>query len=217
MKQSRATAGVVATVGAVFLPLGFVLAPAQAALLDFSFTTQRGGTGFFTLDTSVENTVENQFNPDAFFGNLPNAISGFTFSRMGQTATSDGILKFEATPSGTTFRINSAGYGGGLGPVSQVGLFFSSPSDPNPSDLNFALPSDPSQYVPRAYFESFLGYVIFSTGGGPDNDSITSVSVAAHHSGTSVPEPTSTVSLVALGLLGAGCILKKKKASSKSA
>jgi hypothetical protein len=216
MKQSRATAGVVATVGAVFLPLGFVLAPAQAALLDFSFTTQRGGTGFFTLDTSVENTFTGNFNPDAFFGVLPNAISGFTFGGTGQTATSDGILRFVATASDTSFRIDSAGYGGGLGPVSQVGLFFSSPSDPNPSDLNFVLPSDPSQYVPRAYFESFLGYVIFSTGGS-DNDSITSVSVAAHPSSTSVPEPTPTVSLVTLGSLGAGYLLRKKMRSSKKA
>jgi hypothetical protein len=217
MKQFLTTVGVVATVGAVFLPLGFVSAPAHAALLDFSFTTQKGGTGFFTLDTSVENTFTGNFNPDAFFGNLPNAISGFTFSGTGQTATSDGILNFVVTPLGTTFRINSAGYGGGLGPVSQVGLFFSSPSDPNPSDLNFVLPSDPSQYVPRAYFESFLGYVIFSTGGGSDNDSLTSVSVAAHPSSTSVPEPTPTVSLVTLGSLGAGYLLRKKMRSSKNA
>jgi hypothetical protein len=43
-----------ATAGAAFIALGVsTTAPATAASLDFSFTTESGGTGSFTLDTDT--------------------------------------------------------------------------------------------------------------------------------------------------------------------
>lgn len=183
--------------GTVLFPLGFTLvqSPAYAALLEFNFTTEQGGLGSFTLDTSVANT-----RPDiSIFGIYPDAISNFTFS-----GTRPAAAQGELVVQSSQLRINSAAYGGpfrgseGDGPVSQLNLNFSrfSPIGPN------FLPSDPSQYVP--VFPP-VGSILFSTGGNP-SETINSLTVRSR----AIPDSTNTFGLLALSALGAGSAFHQK-------
>ena len=73
-----------ATAGAAFIALGVsTTVPATAASLDFSFTTESGGTGSFTLDTDTAPATEpGLFDPEATVLGIsyPNAVSDFSFS-----------------------------------------------------------------------------------------------------------------------------------------
>lgn len=70
------TIGISMTLGSV------AIAPAQAALLDFSFTTESGATGSFTLDTDTPPASEPSFGVGAEFEGIlyPNAVSDFSLS-----------------------------------------------------------------------------------------------------------------------------------------
>lgn len=177
--------------GAVLASLGTALtaSPAYSALLNFSFTTEEGGMGSFTLNTSVEDT-----RPDInVFDVYPNAISNFNF--MGtQPATAEGELIVQEDQ----IRINSAAYGGpfrpsvGDGPESQVILGLASAIGPN------FLPSDSAAYELSS--ASFSG-VLFSPGGNP-SEAIDSLTVTPASTPVSTPEPTALPSLIVLAALG---------------
>lgn len=72
----------VAAVGSMLIALGSLSAtPANAALLTFSFTTESGGTGSFTLDTETVPASEEAVFGDGFTGILyPNAVSNLSLS-----------------------------------------------------------------------------------------------------------------------------------------
>ncbi|MUG91803.1 hypothetical protein F7734_04680 [Scytonema sp. UIC 10036] len=195
--------GIAVTAGSTTLfPLGFLLiqSPAYAALLEFNFTTQQGGTGSFVLDTSVSDT-----SPDILRGTFPSAISNFTFSGTRPAASSGGLIVTTTgfPDPGIQFRISSAAYGGpfepsgGGGPVSQLLLNFSSPDDPN------FLPSSPNQYVIES---SQIGAILFNTGGSLRED-ISSVTIRSK----SIPDPTPTLALLSLMALNAIFSSSQKK------
>lgn len=113
----------IAAFGAAFIALGiFGTAPATAALLDFSFTTESGGTGSFTLDTDA---APGSVPATIIFGDGPveegiqytKAISNFSFSSPSTSFSnltgdygvypsipfapnSRGVLSIVGTPSG---------------------------------------------------------------------------------------------------------------------
>jgi hypothetical protein len=71
-----------AALGAAFIALGtFTTAPATAALLEFNFDTEGGGTGSFTLNTEASPNPETVlFRPGLTGITFPNAVSNFSFS-----------------------------------------------------------------------------------------------------------------------------------------
>lgn len=97
-KLSMAVAGVLS------IALGTVtVAPAQAALLDFSFTTVTGTTGSFTLDTDTNvSPVPANFGVDPITGipitglSYPNAVSNLSIPRLN---LSNETADFEVAPS----------------------------------------------------------------------------------------------------------------------
>ena len=68
--------------GAAFTALLTVaVAPVQAAPLDFNFTTERGATGSFTLETDTPPSGDPALLRMGFTGiSYPNAVSNFSFS-----------------------------------------------------------------------------------------------------------------------------------------
>ncbi|MDJ0553267.1 MAG: hypothetical protein QNJ68_02245 [Microcoleaceae cyanobacterium MO_207.B10] len=182
------------------------ISPANAALLDFSFTTDEGGIGSFTLDTSVPRYPI--YDPN-IWGLYPNSISNFNFSGS-QPAASGGYLWAIKYNERLTFRINSAAYGGpsnvpGIpaqddGPVSQLAFFFEFP------ETNEFVPSEPSDYVPTFDFVGFTGYIIFDPGAS-EGEYINSVTVS--YSSQDIPEPTSSTAILSLGSLGAASLIKR--------
>ena len=80
-----------ATAGAVFIALGTCsTAPATAALVEFNFTTENGGTGTFTLNTDTAPNPETViFRPGLTGITFPNAVSDFSFSAPYITLSSD--------------------------------------------------------------------------------------------------------------------------------
>ena len=68
--------------GAAFTALlTLAVAPVQAAPLDFNFTTERGATGSFTLETDTPPSDDPALLRMGFTGiSYPNAVSNFSFS-----------------------------------------------------------------------------------------------------------------------------------------
>lgn len=154
------------------------LAPAQAANLNFSFTTENG-SGSFNLNTSA---VDEE--PDVGFGSYTNAITDVTFN--GDLLSSGGFLSISNDAGNTDWIF-----------VSAEADFFLTLLDPS-LNLVDQLSSNPSDY-------NFVsGFILTS-------DNSMNITGLTATDATAVPEPTATVSLLALGALGAGSSLRKRK------
>ncbi|MBD2773554.1 hypothetical protein [Iningainema tapete] len=93
------------------------LAPAQAALLDFSFTTTNGGTGTFTLNTGTSPSAEPAIFAQGVTGiSYPNAISNFSISAP-YVNLSSVTTDFSVVPSITSAFI---GFPANLGVLSSI-------------------------------------------------------------------------------------------------
>ena len=205
-----------ATAGAAFIALGtFGTTPATAASLDFSFTTESGGTGSFTLDTDTAPVTEPGLFSFGFTGILyPNAVSDFSFSSpyinlSGVTTdwsvvpsiTSDligfpsnlGVLSGVTYPPGC---ITAPGFSCLL----DVSGFYSG----NLSDLP-VLSDDPNSYSKGLIVEQFNP----TTREQIISDDIINFQV--------VPEPDSALGILAFGIGGALLLLKRKMNRKKAA
>ena len=70
-----------AVTATAFVAVGTATFPAQAALLDFSFTTESGATGTYTLNTDTAPASDQTLFGPAFTGILyKGAVSNFSFS-----------------------------------------------------------------------------------------------------------------------------------------
>ena len=197
LKQSMATTGVVATLGATIV-LGALLTttPANAALLDFNFSTRNGATGSFTLNTSSLDT-----DPSPDFSLFPSAITDFEYSGLGFSAPLDLEASTPNPGPRTVFFVRGLS---GNNLLFDFGLEF--------SDLNLAdnLSDNPADYSPfslDSYIGTFAGYgggfELLEGGEYPPSvgyffTPITSVTVANQPSAP-VPEPGT---VLGLGLLG---------------
>lgn len=184
MIRSRISKVSMATAGAAFLTMGLVSAPAEAALLDFSFNTVKGGTGSFTLDTSAVD-----INTSSPSGLYDNAISDLNIN-----GTNYGTRDLNVIPESLNGE-PVAGFGIIFEPpATGVGMYF--------GDQTIAkkLPEDPSVYESK-----FAGGVVGSFAGDPAGlDYIPQINVQA------VPEPNATAGILAIGAIVAGSRLRRK-------
>ena len=169
--------------------MGANLAPARAALLNFSFTTEDGGNGSFKLNTAVADTIA-----DDKLGFYSKAIADLTFNGSLLLPVSDVLTNSSSDGNGnkfTTLSFNSSDF-------TTIGLQF----EDNDGKLINQLSSSPSDYK-------------FLTGYFDNTDGISLPIVGATVTGTAeavsaVPEPGSTISILALGALGAGALAKRR-------
>ena len=196
-------------VGAVVLAVGTAgTEPAQAALLDFSFTTVGGNTGSFTLNTDIAPV------PGASFGSgfptgfsYPEAVTNLSFSapyinlssvttdwNIVPSITSDfigfpsnlGVLSGVSYPSGC---ITAPGFSC----LFNVAVFYSG------NRTNLTVLSDKPNSYSRAvgvdFFDPTTQELLI-------RDEITNLKV--------VPEPNSALGILAFGVGGALLLLKRK-------
>ena len=104
--------------GAAFTALlTLAVAPVQAAPLDFNFTTERGATGSFTLETDTPPSGDPAILRMGFTGiSYPNAVSNFSFSAP-YINLSSVTTDFNVVPS---FTSDFIGLPANLGVVSAV-------------------------------------------------------------------------------------------------
>ena len=201
------------SVGTLLAVLGIVTAaPAEAARLKFTFTTEQGGVGSFILDTETEAVPESEL-PDFFTireGNQAylNAVSDFSFSSP--------YLNFENL---------DADYG--VFPAVDFGPLLGAPDTPGvytavytpagclfepfvfcPTEFPIAYTGNLSELPdladdPSAYAE---GFDIASVDpiGNISSDPLTSFSVE------SVPEPASIAGVLLLGVISLSGSLRKR-------
>ncbi len=184
------------------------MAPAQAALLDFSFATESGGTGSFTLDTDTPPASDPAitFNASGAIEEgvaYLNAISDFSFSAP-DTDIYSPTADFSVFPS-IPFNLP-----GSKGVESAVDL----PSGCVVTTDSFCSLDIPVVYSgnvselpklstdPRSYPAAFDAARFTETGEFLGSDRITSYQA--------VPEPNSVLGTLALGIGGAGLLLKRK-------
>ena len=197
------------TVVAAFIALGIsTTVPATAASLDFSFTTESGGTGTFTLDTDTAPATEpGLFRPEVTGISYPNAVSDFSFSAP-YINVSSVTTDWNVVPSITSDFI---GFPSNLGVLSGVSyppgcitapglscLFnFAGFYSGNLSDLT-VLSDDLNSYsrgVGIDFFDPTTKELLI-------RDNITNFQV--------VPEPDSALGILAFGM-GIVCLLLKRK------
>lgn len=202
-----------AAFGVAFTALGTVvgIVPSQAALLDFNFTTQSGGTGSFILDTDTapDPNPALYINPNgSFFEGVsyPGAISNFSFSGS-YRSFSNNSGDFGVFPS-IPFAPNSTGV---LSSVDSPAGCLTAPDYTcsieidveylgNISELP-VLSTNPLSYFTATdikFYDSLTGDVLSS-------DPITSFQAVR------VPESDSVIGLLAFGVVGAGLLLKRNR------
>lgn len=204
----------IATVGAAFIALGVgTTAPATAASLDFSFTTASGGTGSFTLDTDTAPGSEPAFffvqgQPLQEGFGYAGAVSDFSFSSQATSLSNltgdinvyptvntsefsadDGVLSLLFGPSGRSADEN---------PLVEIALVYLG----NVSELP-VLSDEPSSY------SSLFGIQVYGNDTVIVDELITEYQV--------VPEPGSVLGTLALGIGGAGLLLKRQMNRKKAA
>ncbi len=210
-----------AALGATFIALGTLgTDPAQAALLNFSFTTESSGTGSFILNTDTVPTSESGLLTDddgSVIGTgfvYPNAVSNFSFSSP-DVNLSNLTGEFAVFPSNPPyFAPDSTGVDSGFEyptgctvatdfvcSVQVLTEYIGSISElPVLSD-------DPLSY-PRAFAFQRINP---TTSDFLTNDRITNFRV------TPVPESDSVLGTLAFGIGGAGKLLKRKMNRKKAA
>lgn len=197
------------TVGAAFIALGIsTTVPATAASLNFSFSTESGGTGSFTLDTdTAPATAPGLFRPEVTGVSYPNAISDFSFSAP-YINVSSVTTDWNIVPSITSDFI---GFPSNLGVISgvsyppgcitapgfsclfNVAVFYSG----NRTNLT-VLSDEPNSYsraVGVDFFDPTTQELLI-------RDEITNLQV--------VPEPNSALGILAFGIGGVLLLLKRK-------
>ena len=180
--------------GAIFFTgVGASIGSAQAALLDFSFQTNTGGNGSFTLNTDILD-----MRADPFAGNYPSAILNAQYNGTPQDASiTAGTLNAFYTDAATGMQQYQS-YGSNFGFL----VNFQSTT----VDLVNQLASDPSIYQ-----SLFAGGTLDQYDPNITDPTITSLTVIAQQQPpTGVPEPNATVSMLAFGALGAGAALQRK-------
>ena len=208
-----------AVAGAAFIALlTGATAPVQAALLDFSFTTESGATGSFTLDTDTPSSSEpGIFGPGVTGISYPNAVSNFSVSAP-YINLSDVTTDFNVVPSITSDFIGFPPNLGVLSGVSyprgcitapgftclfDVAVFYSG----NLSELP-VLSDNPLSYSRGAGIRLYNS----TTQERLLTDNITNFQVVRKQP---VPESGSSLSLLAVGIGSVGLLLKRKKNSNK--
>ncbi len=189
------------------------LEPAQAALLDFSFTTISGATGTFTLDTdSPPSPVPSTGSGISGFPGIlyPSAVSDFSFSSPqrpqfnlsneiadweiipgiipGNMGNLSGVVSPSGCSTGTTFSC-----------LINVGVLYtgntselSDNPDSYPVGLGIEL-FDPTNNNASLGIEPFSDYKVVQR--------------------ETVPEPNTILGTLALGIYGTALVLKRKKLS----
>lgn len=172
--------------------LGTTLAPAQAALLKFNFTTSGpstivtnfplpDGSGSFFLDTSV---IDQDSDPN--FGDLPNAIKDLTFTGgAGGVSLAISNLRTNTSGGSTTFTL-----------------------DPFFSFLGF---EDPAGNLINQLSSNPLDYQSRFRGGQFQSQNITGLTVT---DATAIPTPSLAFGLLATGFLALKRKMQKQEHSS---
>lgn len=199
----------IATAGAAFIALGVgTTAPATAASLDFSFTTQSGGTGSFTLDTDTAPATEPGLFSFGFTGiSYPNAVSDFSFSAP-YINLSSVTTDWNVVPSLTSDFIGEPSNPGVISGVTYPPGCITAPGfscsfnvtgfySGNLSERT-VLSDDPNSYFRGLVVEQFNP----TTREQLISDDITNFQF--------VPEPDSALGILAFGIGGAVLLLKRK-------
>jgi len=220
----------IATAGVAFFTIGANLAPAKAALLDFSFSTtdvfENGnietGTGSFRLDTQTRQ-VSN-------FGGILMPVNTPPFASSFNVLVGDPTLPTTALVVATTSCFGSSGIPQPGQPICldtniirrQVGLQFSGTS------LFYQLSSDPSIYEASFVPGTRPGPIgpgmenLFVTGSQARTfvnttripSPITTLQVEAVESVAAVPEPRTTTAILAFAALSSTSWLLRKQAKN---
>ncbi|MHC5613095.1 MAG: hypothetical protein ACYTXA_19355 [Nostoc sp.] len=200
-----------AALGVAFIAMATIpTLPAQAALLEFNFTTKSSGTGSFTLDTDTARDPNPALfsNPDGSFTDgisYPGAISDFTFSAPSRSfsnlsgdfgvfpslplaSNSVGALSTVLSPAGC---LTAPDYSCSVGiDVKYLG---------NISELP-VLSTNPLSY----FTATDIKFLDSQTSKLLSSDPITSFRAVR------VPESDSVLGLLAIGVGGAALLLKRK-------
>ena len=209
------TTGIVsAIITAASLGLNVPAALAQRVLLDFSYTTQSGVTGSFTLDPNTDAASEPSFGvgQPGLEGILyPDAVSNFSLS--GLTSPSDSITtdyelipgftldSLPSLPDGTIGILSGAVFPAGCSATvnvfcsATVGVLYTGELAELPD-----LSSDPASYPIVLTVETFSPET-----GMLQRDLVTSFEVAPR----TVPEPATHATVIGLGIMGAGMLRRR--------
>lgn len=193
---------------AAFIAVGTVTVPAQAALLDFSFTSISGVTGSFTLNTDIPPSPIPSFgtgpgNPGVIY---PNAISNLNFSSpqinvSGESADWGIVPSIVLGPPGSPV-LSSILYPRGCSTTTgfvctiNVGVGYSGAlsklsDDPNSYRTGLGIELfDPTNNFQSLGREPFISYQVVNR--------------------QAVPEPNTYLGTLALGIGGAALLMKRK-------
>ncbi len=194
-----------------------VVNPVQAALIDFSFTTSRGATGTFTLNTDTPPSANPALLRMGITGiAYPNAVSNFSFSAP-YTNLSNVTTDFNVVPFLSSEFIGLPANIGVISALSYPPGCITAPGLSCLFDIS-VLYSGNMKELP-ALSDSPLSY---SRGVGVDfldpttqerlRDDITNLQVVTNKA---VPEPNSSLGILAFGIAGVGLLLKRKKNTFK--
>jgi hypothetical protein len=205
----------ISAAGGVFIALGaFGTLPVDAALLKFSFTTDSGRIDSFTLDTNTA------LDPNPFLDSTGEAVEGLVytgaisnfsvetpnFNLSNVTGDYSIVPSQPFGPLGTRSVLSLVDYPAGcvtsteFGCSVEVSIFYSG----NVSELP-VLSTDPLSYVDTVT-RVFSGFLVFDpvTGDILSRDRIANLQIQV------VPEPGSVLGILAIGIGGAGLLLKRR-------
>jgi hypothetical protein len=215
---SLATLGLVATTGATFGWATFGATPATASLLKFDFNTDNG-SGNFILDTSADKQP-NGINSNYYLG----AITSFEYPFFGINVSEPVTMYTSFSPNSINFPPSSTRWDVQYGEFGEINFPMPTEKAFNlvlnlAGDLSNNLSENPTDYTlldgalagyggfagPNPLPEVGVGYDIIQ------NLSVSKVPVNV----SKVPEPSSTLGLLALSTLGLGTsLLSRRKGDS---
>jgi hypothetical protein len=212
-----------AVAGATLLAgAGANLQPAHAVLLNFDFSLNNGGTGSIVLNSDVVDTNQDfNTNPPTsllpeqvpFVGSFPGAVVAAQYTdatgNVVRNSQPTNLITFSTGP-GT---LQYLSYGDQFGVI----LNFAPGDDATTSTLINNISSDPALYQ--------ASFVLNPPPPGPGQPTNSNTGIDQYNAAiadptatggltataTAVPEPSSTAGLVALGAMGAGSLLKRKR------
>lgn len=197
-----------------FVSMGTVaLEPAQASLLDFSFTTINGAEGTFTLDTDTPPSLVPSLgiSTPGFPGILyPNAVSNFSFRspERPQLNVSNQVADWEVIPnipSVETGNLSGLVFPSGCSAEApftcliNVGVLYTG----NPSELS----DNPDSYPVGLGVDSFDSTNNFASFG---IEPLSDYKVVRRET---VPEPNTYLGTLAVGIYGTALLLKRKRSN----
>jgi len=196
-------------IAAAVIAVGTVAADsAQAALLDFNFTTENGATGSFTLDTDTPPSPDPALFRFGFEGfAYPNAVSDFSISapylNLSSVTTDYNVVPLLSDFLGLpgTGLASGVSYGPGCitapGLTCRLGLSVSYSGDSSELPV---LSDDPTSY------SRGLAVSIFENSQPLLRESITNFQVVARP----IPESDTSLSLLTFGIGSVSLLLKRK-------